>query len=179
MRIRILEKFPTRKESISFLKRVGCNQRVIEHSKTVSKYAVEIADKCRNKRNINRQLVEIGALLHDVGRALTNDVRHAVLGAALIRAADFHEDLVNLVERHIGAGIPKEEARKLGLPSKSYMPKKIEEKIVSYADKLIRGKKRITPAEAINDISHKLGPRHPAIKRFENLDKEIRSLMDV
>jgi len=58
------------------------------------------------------------------------------------------------------------------------MPKNIEEKIVSYADKLIRGKKRITLTEAINDISHKLGSRHPAIKRFENLDKEIRSLMD-
>lgn len=173
-----MKKIPTRKESISFLKRVRCNHRVIEHCKIVSIYAIEITKACKSKKSIDIQLVEIGALLHDVGRALTNDIRHAILGTALIRAAGFNEDLSNLVERHIGAGIPVREASKLGLPSKSYMPRKIEEKIVCYADKLIRGKKRISAKEAIREISMKLGPRHPAIKRFESLDKEIRAMMD-
>ena len=169
----ILKKIPTRKESIAFLKRVGCNQRVIEHCMVVSKYAVEIAKACGKKSSINVRLVEIGALLHDAGRALTNDIRHAILGATLIRAAGFSEDLANIAERHMGAGIPTREACMLGLPPKSYMPKNSEEKIVCYADKHIRCKKRITAEEAIEEISQKLGSKHPAIKRFKKLHKEI------
>jgi len=168
-----LKKIPTRKESISFLERVGCNQRVIEHCIVVSEYAVEIAKVCERKNSIGVRLVEIGALLHDSGRALTNGIRHAILGAALIRAAGFSEDLANIAERHMGAGIPVREARMLGLPPRSYMPKNIEEKIVSYADKLIRGKKRMTAEEAIKEITQKLGSKHPAIKRFKNLHNEM------
>ena len=168
-----MKKIPTRKESINFLKRVGCSQRVIEHCVVVSKYAVEMAKACEKKGSIDVRLVEIGALLHDAGRALTNGIRHAILGAALIRAAGFSEDLVNIVERHMGAGIPFRETRMLGLPQKSYMPRNLEEKIVCYADKLIRGKKRMTAEEAIEEISQMLGYEHPAIKRFKSLHKEI------
>ena len=123
------------------------------------------------------RLIEIGALMHDVGRAITNDIRHAILGATLVRAADFNEDLANLVERHIGAGIPIKEARKVGLPAKSYMPKRIEEKIVSYADKLVRGTKRLTIDETIEEIAQKLGNDHPSIKRFKNLHMEISRMI--
>lgn len=172
-----MKNFPSRRESIAFLKRVGCNKRVIEHSLIVSKHAVEIAKACDGGNPIDIRLVEIGALLHDVGRSLSNDIRHAILGATLVRAAGYDEDLANLVERHIGAGIPIREARKLGLPARSYMPRKIEEKIVSYADKLVRGKKRIKVEEAFDEISRKLGPKHPALKRFKNLHREIYQMM--
>jgi len=171
--MKILKKIPTRKESITFLKRVGCNQKVIEHCIVVSKYAVEMAKSCEKKYHVNIRLVEIGALLHDAGRALTNGIRHAILGAALIRAAGYGENLAKIAERHIGAGIPIREARILGLPLKSYMPRNLEEKIICYADKLIRGKKRISAEDAIKEISQELGSKHPAIIRFKNLHKEI------
>ncbi len=173
MSMKILKKIPTRKESITFLKRIGCNQRVIEHCIVVSKYSIKMAKSFGKKYPIDVRLVEIGALLHDAGRALTNGVWHAILGAALIRAAGYSEDLANIVERHIGAGIPFREARALGLPQKSYMPRNLEEKIVCYADKLVRGKKLISSEEAIKEISQKLGSKHSAIKRFRNLHKEI------
>jgi uncharacterized protein len=172
-----LRKYPTKKETLKFLKRVGCNKKVIEHCIIVSEYAVEIAKACKNKIPIDMRLIEIGALMHDVGRAITNDVRHAILGATLVRAAGYSEDLANLVERHVGAGIPIKEARKIKLPVKSYMPKSIEEKIVSYADKLVRGKRRTTVNEAVEEISQKLGSKHPAVKRFRNLHEEISRLM--
>ena len=172
-----MKKYPSKKETLAFLKRVGCNKSVIEHCITVSEYAVEIAKACKNKNPIDIRLIEIGALMHDVGRGITNDIRHAILGATLVRAVGYSEDLANLVERHIGAGIPIREARKIGLPTRSYMPKSIEEKIVSYADKLIRGKKRTTVKEAVEEISQKLGTKHPAVKRFKNLHKEISQLM--
>ncbi len=172
-----MRKYPTKKETLLFLKRVGCNKKVMEHCIIVSEYAVEIAKACKNKITIDMRLIEIGALMHDVGRAITNDIRHAILGATLVRAAGYSEDLANLVERHIGAGIPIREARKVKLPVKSYMPQSIEEKIVSYADKLVRGKRRTTVNEAIEEISQKLGSKHPAVKRFKNLHKEISRLM--
>jgi uncharacterized protein (TIGR00295 family) len=45
--------------------------------------------------------------------------------------------IVNIIERHVGAGIPFEEAENLGLPPKDYIPITLEEKIVSHADNLI------------------------------------------
>ncbi len=47
------------------------------------------------------------------------------------------ETIVNIIERHLGAGIPKDEAIILGLPPKDYMPMSLEEKIVAHADNLI------------------------------------------
>ena len=44
---------------------------------------------------------------------------------------------MNIIERHLGAGIPLEEAAMLGLPPKDYMPITLEEKIVAHADNLI------------------------------------------
>ena len=35
---------------------------------------------------------------------------------------------MNIIERHIGAGITEEEAVNLGLPKKSYLPETLEEK---------------------------------------------------
>jgi len=172
-----LKKLPNCKEAIRFLKKVGCQPQVIKHCKKVKEVAVEIAKACiKNGSKVNLNLVKAGALLHDVGRCLTHDVKHGFYGGVLARAAGFPEELVKIIERHVGAGIPKNEAHSLGLPKKDFIPETIEEKIVSYADKLIVGTKKVNFEKALEEFYKSLGQKHPALDRFKKLHEEILSL---
>ena len=124
------------------------------------------------------RLVEAGGLLHDIGRSKTHEVDHAVVGAELIRERDMPEELILVVERHIGAGIPADEAVELGLPEKHYLPESLEEKIVAYADKLISGRREVSIEVTIKDFSTKLGEDHPSIDRLWTLHYEMTDLLE-
>lgn len=79
-------------------------------------------------------------------------------------------------EHHLGAGIPKNEAIKLGLPARDFIPKTLEEKIVTYADKLAMRNRKISYGRALELLRSDLGPKHPAIERFKKLHEEIQNL---
>ena len=70
----------------------------------------------------NEDLIKKGALLHDIGRSKTHGITHAVEGVEIARKYGYTQDVLNIIERHIGAGITEEEAVELGLPKKSYLP---------------------------------------------------------
>ena len=130
---------PKPNRCIEILRENGCSEAVINHCIAVRDLAVRIAEKT----NANKDLVEAGALLHDIGRSKTHGIKHGVEGAKIARKIGLPESLIFIIERHVGAGIPKEEAINLDLPEKNYLPITIEEKIVSHADSLIqRGKKQ-------------------------------------
>jgi len=115
------------------LRDAGCSDEIINHCEAVRKVAVRIAKKA----HANIQLVEAGALLHDIGRSKTQGIMHGVEGAKIATEFGLPLSIVNIIERHLGAGIPMEEAAMLGLPPKDYMPLTLEEKIVAHADNLI------------------------------------------
>jgi uncharacterized protein len=138
----------------------------------VSHLAVKIAQKLRT-RNVDLELVRIGALLHDIGRSQTHGVTHAYVGSNMLRDSGVPEPVIKIVERHIGAGIPSNEAIALGLPDKDFIPETIEEKIVAYADKLVDGKRRMSFEEACAQIADSLGFAHPAVSRFQVLHREL------
>ncbi len=164
------------KDLVKILKKVGCPENVIKHSIAVYNKALEIARK--SKIPVDIELIQIGALLHDIGRSRTHGIDHGVVGAEIAKALGYDERVIRIIERHIGAGIPKEEAEKLGLPSKDYMPETIEEKIVAYADNLTLGNKYITFKEALEEFKRRLGNNHAAIKRFIKLHDEIMRILD-
>ena len=118
---------------IEILKKEKTPPNVIDHSVAVCKKAFEIA---QNFPQANLELIEKGALLHDIGRSRTHGIRHAIVGVEIAREYGYSEDVLNIIERHIGAGITKEEAKNLGLFEKSYVPQSLEEKIVAHAKKL-------------------------------------------
>ncbi len=124
---------PNPGQCLQLLKEAGCSDEVINHCKAVRKVAVRIAKKA----HANIQLVEAGALLHDIGRSKTQGIMHGVEGAKIATQLGLPDSIVNIIERHLGAGIPKDEAIILGLPAKDYMPMSLEEKIVAHADNLI------------------------------------------
>ena len=88
------------------------------------------------------------------------------------------EELIQVIERHIGAGIPEDEAKELGLPDRHYIPDSLEEKIVAYADKLIAGRCEVDISVTMKDFEAKLGKRHPSVQRLWDLHLEMTKLLD-
>lgn len=170
----MITSLPSRDEALEILKRWGCPLNVIKHCEVVSKLAFELATKATNRGyTIDLSLVEIGGLLHDVGRSKTHSITHILEGSKIVSSLGFSQSLVNIVERHIGAGIPSEEAKKLGLPNKDYVPQTLEEKIVAYADKLVDRRRIITFDEAILKLSKKFGYESPVIERLMKLYDDL------
>ena len=170
------EELPSRDEAIKLLRTHGCGEDVIAHCEAVSSLAVKIAKKCGAKV----ELVEIGGLLHDIGRCRSHTITHAVEGAALARELDLSERLVKIIERHIGAGISEREAGRLGLPKKDYTPRTLEEKIVAHADNLMSGTRRTGVEEAVAHVARR-GEHEAALKIMrlhEELSKACRTNVD-
>jgi uncharacterized protein len=80
-----------------------------------------------------------------------------------------------IIKRHVGGGITAREARKLGWPRDIYIPQTLEEKIVSYADKLIEGSKRVPIERTIENLSRELPPS--SIARIRRLHLEMLTLI--
>ena len=163
--------------ALSILKEL-CPKNVVEHCLAVSDYAYELALAIKNNGyDVDVELVKLGGLLHDIGRSKTHGIDHGVVGAEILRALGFDERLALIAERHIGAGITKEEAIELGLPPKDYLPVTLEEKIVAHADNLIFGTERVEIDAVIKKFEKRLGKDHPSIKRIILLNDEINSLL--
>jgi uncharacterized protein len=154
---------------------LGCPSNVIEHSKAVSKKAVEMAVNYSriNATHLDMVQIECGALLHDIGRSKTHSIKHAVVGAEILRNLNYPDSIVNITLKHVGAGIPQSEAKKLGLEPRNYMPTTIEEKIVAHADNLIRGTTEVGIDSVITRWEKIFGKDHPAIDRLKKLHKEL------
>jgi uncharacterized protein len=158
------------KNSIEILKDLECPSHLIEHSIAVCKKAVKLAS---NFSSVDVKIIETGAILHDIGRCRTNGIDHAIVGAEILKKLGFGEEIFNIALRHIGAGIPKEEAESLGLPPKDYIPLSLEEKIVAHADNLIHWDKEVDIEFVIKKWEKKLGKNHPSIQRLIKLNHEI------
>jgi uncharacterized protein len=159
-------------QDVEVLIAAGCSRDVVAHCIAVSTTAVALAG--RVKVLLDRELVRQGGLFHDIGRARTHGIDHAVAGVAIARELGFSKQLVLIIERHIGAGIPAAEAVRLGLPQKDYLPLTVEEKIVSYADNLTSGVREMPFYEALDRFKNILGPDHEGIELFIKQHHEIQ-----
>ena len=182
-------RWPTEDECIGILERAGCSKKVIEHLQMTERIAVAIARKmiarcgatapqeeeramCRVY--VDLDLVRAGALLHDIGRGRTHGIRHAVAGAELARELGLPEELALIIERHIGAGVEREEAVRLGLPPRDYLPLTVEEKIVAHADNLAGKDGKLRLADVVHDLERK-GAAH-VVPRMEALHRDLSAL---
>lgn len=169
------ERLPSREQALQLLHK-SCAANVIRHCETVASLATETAKACREKGlNVDLELVEIGALLHDIGRSKTHTVHHAVIGAEMAKSLGLPGSIVSIIKRHVGGGITASEAKRLGWPKDIYVPKTIEEKIVAYADKLVEGSHRVPIEVTIRKFSKELSPA--AVNRILRLHREIMALV--
>lgn len=172
------KELPSSKTALKLLHEAECSQRVIDHCKAVSALAVKFAEACKkNGLDVDVELVEVGALLHDIGRSKTHGVDHAVVGVEIAESMNLPKPIVSIIEHHVGGGIGAEEAKELGLPVKDYFPVTLEEKIVAYADKLVEGSRVVTLERTIKQVSKKLGKQHLAIDRIIRLHEELVPLI--
>ena len=173
------EPLPTRDFAFELLKKLKVPYQVRRHSFKVSEKALEIANKI-TKAKVNIELIEIGALLHDIGRSKTHSFKHAVIGGKILKQMGLQESLVRICERHILGGLDKEDAREVGLPEKDYIPQTLEEKIICLADKLTAGSKEVTITQRFEKWFSKYGKTKILIKsnkRIQEIQKEINSLI--
>ncbi len=165
-------------EALNILVKTGCSESVICHCKSVSDLATRIAVSIRNKGvDIDVKLVSIGALLHDIGRSKTHKIDHGIYGAKIAVDLYLPQSIVRIIEVHIGSGITAEEAEKLGLPKRDYLPQTLDEKIVNYADMLMENCTEISCDIALQHIIDLLGSSHPSINRFKHIHEELQQLM--
>jgi uncharacterized protein (TIGR00295 family) len=167
--------WPTPQDCIDLLRGAGAAEPVIAHTSAVARVAVPVAQQlvaCRHAVDV--ELVQAGALLHDIGRAKSHGLDHASLGARMLREMGLPEPLCLIVERHTGGGIDAEDARRLGLPPKDYTPRTVEEKVVCQADNLVDGSRRQKVHEELAHLRAR-GLDHVAAK-IEALHRELSAL---
>lgn len=142
-------------------------KNTIAHSKKVRGIALRVAlEIMRNGYAVDLELVERGALLHDIGRSATHGLEHGYSGGKILRKEGAGERVARVVERHVLGGISREEAEKMGLPAKDFIPETIEEKIVCYADKF-------SDRNKIKRIEKHIGSGSAAFKRMMKLVQEV------
>jgi uncharacterized protein len=83
--------------------------------------------------------------------------------------------VISIIRRHVGGGITPSEAEELGWPRDDYMPISIEEKIVSYADKLIVDSKQASIEVTIQKLIRE--NRKEAADRVRKVYDDIQNLI--
>lgn len=169
---------PDKNATFELLKLAGCSDSVINHCTVVSDHARELAEKMhQNGYAVDIELVQIGAILHDIGRSRTHDIRHGVEGVILAKNFGLDDKIVNIIRTHIGAGITPEDTISLGLPPDRYIPMTLEEKIVAHADNLVEDETRVSISEKV-EILRKKGREENIIERIIHLNNEIENMID-
>ncbi len=132
--------YPDYNACLSLLTNEGASTGVVKHVKAVHSFSVIIGNMLIKKGyEVNMALLEAGALLHDIGRSKTHDLSHAVEGCKIAERIGLSDDIISIIQNHIGAGVTKEEAVAMDLPARDFIPLSLEEKIVAAADNLALG----------------------------------------
>jgi len=149
---------------IRILRNAGVSEDDIRHCIKVAEKALEITERIEDSAAIklDRDLIVRGALFHDLGKAKTHEIEHGRIGAEIGRRLGLPEEITDIMEKHIRGGLTEEEARELGLPVKDYTLKRLEEKIVIYADRLV---------DIITDGIVEIKDESEAEERFEDILK--------
>ncbi|MGC8645466.1 MAG: HD domain-containing protein [Thermoplasmata archaeon] len=136
---------------MSLLEKYGADERLRDHSLMCSRVALKMAEGC----DADRLLIQAGALLHDIGRTVINDISHGVQGYRILRGEGYDEILARFCSTHVGAGLLRKTARKFNLPDMDYIPRTLEERIVCNADTLLKGDRVVRIEEICEDYEKK------------------------
>jgi uncharacterized protein len=171
---------------IELLRKAGVSENDIRHCIKVAEKALEIAG--RIGADVDLELVGRGGLFHDLGKAKTHEIEHGKLGAEMGRELGLPKEITDIMEKHIRGGLTEEEARELGLPVKDYTLKKMEERIVIYADRLVdiitdgivEIKDELEAETRFEEILRqypKYGKNEKTLQRYLSYHREIHGLM--
>lgn len=166
-----MSEIPNEKECISILKNAGCSPRIILHCRTVKVVADVIAE---NISEADPDLVSAGALLHDLGRARDHTILHAAIGAVMAEEMGLPSEIVEIIRRHTGAGLDRQDIEEHGMPLGDYIPRTIEQKIVAEADNLVSDSVIVPHHVPAEKLIRKDAPR--GAERVYALHKELSEM---
>jgi uncharacterized protein len=172
---------------IDMLRTAGMSEDDVTHSVHVAEKALEIARRIGGDR-IDQELVGRGALFHDLGKTRTHEMEHGRIGAELGKQLGLPDEITAIMEKHIRGGLTEPEARELKLPVKDYTLRKLEERIVIYADRIVDIiydgiVKVVTEREAEDRFEEilrtypKYGKNQITLDRYLGYHREIQGLM--
>jgi putative nucleotidyltransferase with HDIG domain len=128
---------PSKEEALEILNNNNTPSNVIEHCKAVCEVAEELVEKITKKGiEVNKDLVVAAALLHDVERHKDN---HIIQGENLLKKLGFSE-VAEVIKKHSLYQMEK------------VQPKTVEEKIVFYADKRVKGSEVVSLEKRFEDL---------------------------
>jgi len=151
--------YTVQQADIDILRKAGMSDDDVTHSVHVAEKALEIARRIGGN-GIDQELVGRGGLFHDLGKAKTHEMEHGRIGAELSKKIGLPDEITSIMEKHIRGGLTADEARELGLPVKDYTLRRLEERIVIYADRLV---------DIIHDGIVKVATEREAEDRFEEI----------
>ncbi len=155
---------PSEGEALELHRKYGSNEIVVRHCKKVAEVAKALADSFqRSGRKVDSQTLVAGALLHDIGRNRSRTVNHGLLGAELLEREGVDDRVVQIVRRHVGAGLSPEEVKRVGLPDLDFIPRTLEERIVCFADKMV--------------ASDRVRPFDQEVQRFAKKGHDVERLL--
>lgn len=116
---------------------------VYRHCQVIDAIAMQLLD-AKPILAIDRQLLHVGCMLHDIGAydvledgKFVRGVRHGVYGEEILKNEGFPEAIWRFASHHTGVGLTEQDVRdqKLPIPAADYMPETDEERLITYADK--------------------------------------------
>jgi uncharacterized protein len=159
---------------------------VLVHSRGVQKYALEVARKVNRNPAVKRKadvgFIKIACILHDIGRFAVppgkNSGAHGYFGGQILKKEGLDNRFVRVCETHIGYWVTKEDVlrRKMPIPAKNYKPRSVEEKIISYVDKLVLYSRRIKIDTVVRRYEKEMGKKYAA--KLWLLHEEMMQLME-
>ncbi len=86
---------------------------------------------------VDRKLIILGAIYHDLGKARTCGMHHGEIGAQMAKELNLEDNIIQIILKHVRGGLTETEALEIGLPVRDYTLRTPEEKIVIYADRMV------------------------------------------
>ncbi|MGA2199791.1 MAG: HDIG domain-containing metalloprotein [Nitrososphaerales archaeon] len=129
---------PDERQALSLHLKYGSDKRVVDHCRLVARISIVLCESLASRgKTVDAQATLAGALLHDIGRSRTHAVEHGHVGASMLEEEGVDAVVVEIVRRHVGAGISAKEAETLGFPKADYIPMTLEQKVVCFSDKMV------------------------------------------
>jgi putative nucleotidyltransferase with HDIG domain len=164
--------------------KLSYDKKKIFHSLAVANTCKKIAKRINKIQNskINIMYVESIGLVHDIGHSKSNYGKpaiHSIEGSLILHNLGFHKEASDIITH----SFTPEEAEYCGFKKDLFIPKTINQKILSFADSIILQNGEITSVEKrIDDIIERYNNTPIAIttlnakKRLLKIDNEIRLL---
>ena len=138
---------PSRSQSVFLMKKVRMPLHIQRHSVMVAKLSVYLGDFLnQNSVRLNLDLLEAGALLHDIAKAegLATGERHDELGARMLEELGYGR-LASIVKEHVC------------LDAETVTGPVTESLIVNYADKRVMHESVVSLQDRFDDLMIRYG----------------------